>query len=166
MPVVERRLDALIYAGWNALQSDSEPEDLDRWREQAYQCLTTSVGEDHPYAAHFKCGTHRGESSNLLIDVGVLTAAKLWLFQGARYYDADAVRDPARPESKGSIVRSAAPFCCLKLTTFSGGQAGHGNNTITNHIRGSRPQDERYMTVHKSPGVRGCQQEEIVVPAC
>jgi hypothetical protein len=164
--VAERRLDALIHAGWNALQSDSQPEELDRWREQAYQCLTTSVGEDHPYAAHFKCGTYRGESSNLLIDVGILTAAKLWLFQGAGSYHAYAVRDRARRESKGSIVRSAAPFCCLTLRTFSRGQARQGNNTITNHFRGSRPQDEPYMTVHKSPGVRGCQQEEMVVPAC
>ena len=54
MPLDDKRLDALIDEGWRAVQSHLSLENVKRWRKQAYQCVAMLLGEDHPYAEHFK----------------------------------------------------------------------------------------------------------------
>ncbi len=162
----DKRLEALINAGWNALESQFEREDMARWREQAYHCVGMLVGEDHPYTEHFKNGMQREESASLLTDVGVLTAAKLWLFQGLESHDATLEGDPAETTSNAAVVRLAGPFCYLPMRSFAGSRVCQGDNVITTHFQGDRFREVRSVTDRRSQGVGGCQQEEILVQAC
>lgn len=114
--MAKKQLDALICAGWDALEHSSEREDLEKWREQARQCVTQLAGDDHPYAEHFKHGMLSGGSSGLLTDVGVLSAAKLWLFQGLESCDTTSPGDTTRSEPSAAVVKPVGPFCYLKLT--------------------------------------------------
>jgi len=140
--VAETRLDALTNTGRNALESDFELEGLKRWREQAHQCVAILVGEDHPYAEHFKRAIRRAEFSSLLTDVGVITGAKLRLLQGFESCDTTAAGDSQEADSDACVVRPTAPFCYLTMRRSPGGGIRHGCNAITNHFRGWRLQDK------------------------
>jgi hypothetical protein len=79
--MAEKRLDALIDAGWDVLESDFDERVFLRWRKQAYECVSQLVGKDHPYAERLKAKIFSAEPSTALADVGILTAARLWRFQ-------------------------------------------------------------------------------------
>jgi hypothetical protein len=162
----DKRLDALIHAGWNALEREFQREDVGSWREQAYRCVGMLVGENHPYTEHFKNGMQGAESASLLTDVGVLTATKLWLFQGLESHDATTERDSAETTSDEAIVSLAGPFCYLSKKSFSGSRFCDRGNVVAPHVQSARFRAVHSMTDHRSQGVRGCQQEEILEQAC
>jgi hypothetical protein len=50
---IEQRIDNLISAGWNVLDSDFDPAALQRSREQAFHCVDAALGADHVTTRHF-----------------------------------------------------------------------------------------------------------------
>ena len=166
MAAPEKRLDALIHAGWRALENEFEREYVDRWREKACRCVGMLVGKDHPYTEHFKNRMQGAESTNLLSDVGVLTAVKLWLFQGLESHDATAERDSPVTTSDAATISLAGPFCHLSMKSFPGNRVCNQGNVITPHVKNARFRAVRSMTDHRSQRVRRCQQEEILEQAC
>ena len=77
----ERRIDALIRAGWDVLESDFDERTFLRWRQAAYNCVRELVGAEHPYAQRLRTQINGVGPSTVLSDVGILTAAMLWRFQ-------------------------------------------------------------------------------------
>ena len=51
---IEGRIDDLIEAGWNVLDSDFDPVAFLRWRRSAFDYLTAMVGPDHVYTRRFE----------------------------------------------------------------------------------------------------------------
>ncbi len=83
----EKQIEDLIESGWRALAGNREVSALQRWRESALECLSSVVGRDHTYTEHFAAEQKQPELTGILADVGILTAARLWLSQG-RNHDA------------------------------------------------------------------------------
>ncbi|MFH1117820.1 MAG: hypothetical protein V1792_28195 [Pseudomonadota bacterium] len=81
----EKQIDSLIESGWRVLSGNGEESALHRWRENALECLSLAVGPDHRYTEHFAAQQGRPESTAILADVGVLTAARLWISQGCSH---------------------------------------------------------------------------------
>jgi hypothetical protein len=73
---VEQRIDDLIEAGWEVLDSDFDPVAFQRWRRRAFDCLTEMVGSDHVYTRQFASFVRQGGKTNLLAAEGILTAAQ------------------------------------------------------------------------------------------
>jgi hypothetical protein len=73
---VEQRIDDLIEAGWNVLDSDFDPVAFQRWRRRAFDCLTAMVGPEHVYTRHFENFVRRGGQTELLAAGGILSAAR------------------------------------------------------------------------------------------
>jgi len=63
---IERRIDDLIEAGWDVLDSDFDPVAFQRWRRSAFDCLTAMVGPDHVYTRHFGKLVRQGGKTDLL----------------------------------------------------------------------------------------------------
>jgi hypothetical protein len=73
---VEQRIDDLIEAGWNVLDSDFDPVAFQRWRRRAFDCLTDMVGPEHVYTRHFENFVRQGGQRELLAAGGILSAAR------------------------------------------------------------------------------------------
>jgi hypothetical protein len=66
----------LIEAGWDVLKSDFDETAFQKWRREAFQCLTEMLGPKHPYTNYFKEHVHRPQRAALLTGRGILCAAK------------------------------------------------------------------------------------------
>jgi len=75
--MLERKIDALIEAGWRVLESDFDEEAFLHWRMRAHECLEALLGPTHPYAEHFKYNMRQSMATTLLSGVGVLAAVTL-----------------------------------------------------------------------------------------
>jgi hypothetical protein len=74
---IERKIDALVEAGWNVLESDFDEEAFLHWRLRANECLEALLGADHIYTERFKETMGRPETNAVLAGVGVLAAVSL-----------------------------------------------------------------------------------------
>lgn len=74
---MERKIDALIEAGWRVLESDFDEKAFLHWRKRARECLEALLGPSHTYTEHFKYSMGQSEASTLLSGVGVLAAVAL-----------------------------------------------------------------------------------------
>ena len=63
---IETRIDDLIEAGWDVLDSDFDPAAFQRWRRSAFDCLTAMVGPDHVYTRHFEKLVRQDGKTDLL----------------------------------------------------------------------------------------------------
>lgn len=52
--ITQDKMNNLIEAGWDVIESDFDSDAVLRWRMQAYECLTDLVGPDHSYTRHLK----------------------------------------------------------------------------------------------------------------
>jgi hypothetical protein len=73
---IEQRIDALIKAGWNVLETDFDPVAFQHWRLKAFECLAAMFGPDHVYTKYFEHFVEQGDRTNVLAAGGVLVAAK------------------------------------------------------------------------------------------
>ena len=73
---IEARIDDLIKAGWNVIDSDFDLVAFLRWRRSAFDCLTDMLGPDHVYTRHFESLVRQGRKIDRLAGVDVLTAAE------------------------------------------------------------------------------------------
>ncbi len=74
---IEGKIDALVEAGWNVLESDFDEEAFLHWRVRAHECLEALLGPDHIYTERFKETMGRSETTAVLAGVGVLAAVSL-----------------------------------------------------------------------------------------
>jgi hypothetical protein len=74
---IEGKIDALVEAGWNVLESDFDEEAFLHWRIRANECLEALLGADHIYTERFKETMGRPETNAVLAGVGVLAAVSL-----------------------------------------------------------------------------------------
>ncbi len=51
---LERQIDSLIEAGWKVIESDFSPTSIDKWRCQAFDCVTYLMGPEHGCSQHFR----------------------------------------------------------------------------------------------------------------
>lgn len=72
----EKKIDALIVAGWRVLETDFNEGEFQDWRKQAYDCVVSLCGQGHPYSAYFRRDVERARKSSVLTGVGLLTAAR------------------------------------------------------------------------------------------
>jgi hypothetical protein len=72
----DRRIDELIEAGWNVLNTDFNLSALQDWREKAFHFLLAELGTDHPYTRKFSDYVRPEGKECLLAGQGVLIAAK------------------------------------------------------------------------------------------
>jgi hypothetical protein len=80
---IERRLDELIKAGWEVVDSDFDPVAFQHWRLKAFECLKAMFGSDHVYTKHFEHFVQQGRRTHILAAGGVLAAAKeQWIGKG------------------------------------------------------------------------------------
>jgi hypothetical protein len=73
---IERKIDELIKAGWDVLDSDFDPIAFQHWRVKAYECLSAMCGPDHVYTKYFEQFVQQSEKTDTLAAGGVLVAAK------------------------------------------------------------------------------------------
>ena len=73
---IDDRLDELIKAGWEVVDSDFDPLAFQHWRLKAFQCLAAMFGPDHVYTRHFENLVRQGGKTDLLAAGGILSAAK------------------------------------------------------------------------------------------
>ncbi|MEJ2717171.1 MAG: hypothetical protein P8182_08540 [Deltaproteobacteria bacterium] len=85
--VAEKRIDDLIEAGWNVLESDFDPRAFQVWRNRAFDCLTMLLGSKHTYTLRFANYVRQPESMDTLAGEGILSAAKEQICR-ARWYEA------------------------------------------------------------------------------
>jgi hypothetical protein len=70
------RIDSLIEAGWNVLESDFDPGAFRTWRMRASQCVAALMGPDHPYTKYFGNFVLKPEPTDLLAGEGILVAIR------------------------------------------------------------------------------------------
>ena len=63
---LQRQIDSLIEAGWDVIESDFSPMSIERWRSQAFDCVTHMVGPDHGCARYFEECVNRAGSDHRL----------------------------------------------------------------------------------------------------
>ncbi len=80
--MVVQQIEALIESGWRVANGNFGDWPVQQWRQSALECLSLMVGPDHTYTEHFATQQTELERMSVLTDVGVLTAARLWLSQG------------------------------------------------------------------------------------
>lgn len=73
---VEERIDELIKAGWEVVDSDCDSRAFQHWRLKAFECLAAMFGPDHVYTKYFEHFAEQGDRTNVLAAGGVLVAAK------------------------------------------------------------------------------------------
>jgi hypothetical protein len=73
---MEKRIDELIKAGWEVIDSDFDPHAFQHWRLKAFECLAAMFGPDHIYTKYFEQFVEQGDRANVLAAGGVLVAAK------------------------------------------------------------------------------------------
>ena len=83
--LAEKRIDDLIEAGWNVLESDFDPGAFQVWRNRAFDCLTTLLGSKHTYTLRFANYVRQAESMDTLAGEGILSAAREEVSRARRY---------------------------------------------------------------------------------
>jgi hypothetical protein len=73
---VEQRIDNLIEAGWNVLDSDFDRSAFADWRRKALDCVAALLGPSHAYTGYFRDFVDEAETKSLLAGEGILVAAK------------------------------------------------------------------------------------------
>ena len=73
---VEQRIDNLIEAGWNVLDSDFDRSAFADWRRQALDCVAALLGPSHTYTRYFRDFVDEAETTSLLTGEGILVAAR------------------------------------------------------------------------------------------
>ena len=73
---IEQRIDELIKAAWEVLESDFDPIAFQNWRLKAFDYLRATFGPDHVYTKYFEHFVEQGDRTNILAAGGVLVAAK------------------------------------------------------------------------------------------
>ncbi len=71
----EKKIDALIKAGWRVLDSDFDETAFLHWRERAYECLEALLGPQHVYTKRFRISLCEPKLIAILSRVGILGAA-------------------------------------------------------------------------------------------
>ncbi len=73
----EKEFENLIEAGWSVLRSDFTESAFLHWRKRVQEYLSASLGQDHPYAKCFEEWVQPNGQCELLVGVGLLTAAEM-----------------------------------------------------------------------------------------
>ena len=82
---IEQRIDDLIKAGWEVVDSDFDAVAFQHWRVKAFECLNAMFGSDHVYTKYFQNFVQQDRRANALAAEGLLTAAKQqWISSGAQ----------------------------------------------------------------------------------
>ena len=82
---IEQRIDELIKAGWEVVDSDFDPVAFQHWRAKAFECINAMFGSDHVYTKYFQRFVQEDRRANALAAEGVLSAAKQqWISKGAQ----------------------------------------------------------------------------------
>jgi|WetSurMetagenome_2_1015567.scaffolds.fasta_scaffold656214_1 hypothetical protein len=74
--LTDNKIDELIKAGWNVIESDSDTVAFQNWENQVRDCLCALVGPDHTYTRQFEDYVNGAEATNVLAGCGILIAAK------------------------------------------------------------------------------------------
>jgi hypothetical protein len=72
----ENKIDALIVAGWCALETNFSEAAFQDWRKEAYACVVALCGQGHPYSIYFRRDVEKARKSSVLTGLGLLTAAR------------------------------------------------------------------------------------------
>jgi hypothetical protein len=82
---IEQRIDELIKAGWEVVDSDFDAVAFQHWRVKAFECLNAMFGSEHVYTKYFQNFVQQDRRANALAAEGVLSAAKQqWIDKGAQ----------------------------------------------------------------------------------
>ena len=73
---VDKKIDDLIRAGWDAFENDFDAVALQNWKKQASSCLAALVGPDHASEKLFEDYDKQAEAMDVLAGGGILAAAK------------------------------------------------------------------------------------------
>jgi|GEM_PF-666598 len=73
---VESRIDSLIEAGWEVIESEFDPRAFREWKMAASQCVAALMGPDHPYTKYFGNFVSEPQASDLLAGEGILVAIR------------------------------------------------------------------------------------------
>ncbi len=87
--MLANKIDALIVAGWRALEAGFSEGAFQDWRKQAYDCVVYLFGQGHPYSGYFRRDVEKALKSSVLTGIGLLTAARSSVKQNGRGRDAD-----------------------------------------------------------------------------
>jgi hypothetical protein len=71
----DKEFENLIEAGWSVLRSDFTESAFLHWRQRVQEYFSVSLGHDHPYARCFGEWVQTSGQCELLVGVGLLTAA-------------------------------------------------------------------------------------------
>ncbi len=82
---IEQRIDDLIKAGWEVVDSDFDAVAFQNWRVKAFECLNAMFGSDHVYTKYFQNFVQQDRRANALAAEGVLSAAKQQLIDKAAH---------------------------------------------------------------------------------
>ena len=82
--MVEKRIDDLIQAGWQVIESDFDESAFQQWRTRAYQCLSVLLGPEHTYTQFFRGCLGQESKKDLLVGEGVLAAVKERILAGEK----------------------------------------------------------------------------------
>lgn len=74
--LIDNKIDELIKAGWNVIESDFDAVAFQNWENQVRHCLGALVGPDHTYTRQFEDYVKGTEATNVLAGCGILIAAK------------------------------------------------------------------------------------------
>ncbi len=74
--LIDNKIDELIKAGWNLIESDLDAAAFQNWENQVRDSLGALVGPDHTYARQFEDYVKGTEATNVLAGCGILIAAK------------------------------------------------------------------------------------------
>jgi len=74
--LIEKKIDDLIKAGWDVLESDFDTAAFRTWKKQVRNCLAALGGPDHTYTRYFEDYVKQAEEMNVLAGAGILAAAK------------------------------------------------------------------------------------------
>lgn len=81
--IAVRKIDDLIEAGWDVLESELDASAFKKWKREAFNCVTALVGPDHPYAQYFNEFVVEPDRRNLLAGEGILVAMRHMVPPGA-----------------------------------------------------------------------------------
>ncbi|MEW6141218.1 MAG: hypothetical protein AB1733_23585 [Thermodesulfobacteriota bacterium] len=73
---LERKLERLIEMAWKVIESGFDQSAFVKWRHQAFECIQSLVGSDHPYTVHFRSFAENAERQSVLAGNGLLVAVK------------------------------------------------------------------------------------------
>jgi|SRR5271157_3445830 len=74
--LINNKIDELIKAGWDVIESDFDTAAFLNWKKQARDCIAALVGPDHTYMRKFEDYVKGAEATSVLAGGGILIAAK------------------------------------------------------------------------------------------